>query len=95
MDYSFGYPEGIILETLFQAFLPLLTVFSSLLAFLVTTILTIISLLTAYALRGKTGLFAIGLGWIAGFALVGGSTIEVLVGIALLILAVLIGEEAE
>ncbi|MCK4435266.1 hypothetical protein KAU87_00485 [Candidatus Bathyarchaeota archaeon] len=85
-------PEGIILESLFQAFLPFPDIISSILAFLIAAVLTLMSVVAALESGGTIGVFAVSLGWLAGFILVGGSSIEAILGLVFLILAVLIGE---
>lgn len=90
-------PEGEILKALLEvakSFLPSLGPINSLLLFLLTTFFTILSVLRAYSLGGVLGLVAVAFGWIGGFMVFGRSSIEIILGLILLILAIIIGQSA-
>lgn len=90
-------PEEEILKALLEvakSFSPSMGPIFPVLLFLFTALLTISSILGAYRLGGIIGLIAVAFAWMGGFIMVGGSSTESIIGIALLIVAMIIGGSA-
>lgn len=90
-------PESVLYEALLEvvnSLLPTLTPIFSL-VFLLLAILSIVSsILAAYRLGGLIGLLSVGLGFVGGFIMVGGSSTEAIVGTVLLIITMALGKVA-